>query len=97
MSPSRPCGRLCISERTPMRRASMGKRRWISPRDTPIIDLFDSKDLPSHQVVLKHDMAILEGLVLDGVPDGVYELVALPLKLVGFDASPVRAILRALR
>jgi arylformamidase len=39
-------------------------------------------------------MAILEGLALEGVPPGVYELIALPLRLVGFDASPVRAILR---
>jgi arylformamidase len=62
--------------------------------DTPSVDLFDSKDLPSHRVFLKHDMAILEGLVLKDVPEGHYELIALPLKLVGFDASPVRAILR---
>jgi arylformamidase len=62
--------------------------------DTPSIDLFDSKDLPSHHAVLRHDMAILEGLVLRDVPEGVYELIALPLKLVGFDASPVRAVLR---
>jgi arylformamidase len=41
-------------------------------------------------------MGILEGLVLADVPDGVYELIALPLKLVGFDASPVRAILRTM-
>jgi len=41
-------------------------------------------------------MAILEGLVLNGVPEGAYELIALPLKLVGFDASPVRALLREL-
>ena len=39
-------------------------------------------------------MAILEGVVLSGVPEGDYELIALPLKLTGFDASPVRAILR---
>lgn len=62
--------------------------------DTPSVDLFDSKDLPSHQQFLKHDMAILEGLLLKDVPEGMYELIALPLKLVGFDASPVRAILR---
>jgi len=62
--------------------------------DTPSVDLFDSKDLPSHQACLRHDLAILEGIVLDSVPEGVYELIALPLKLVGFDASPVRAILR---
>ena len=41
-------------------------------------------------------MAILEGLVLEAVPPGLYELIALPLALVGFDASPVRAILRDL-
>jgi len=64
--------------------------------DTPSIDLFDSKDLASHAAVLRHDMAILEGLVLDGVPPGVYELIALPLRLVGFDASPVRAVLRSM-
>jgi arylformamidase len=62
--------------------------------DTPSVDPFDSKDLPSHRMFLRHDMAILEGLVLRDVPEGIYELVALPLRLVGFDASPVRAILR---
>ncbi len=62
--------------------------------DTPSVDLFDSKDLPAHGRFLAHDMAILEGLVLGDVPPGRYELIALPLKLAGFDASPVRAILR---
>jgi arylformamidase len=64
--------------------------------DTPSVDLFSSKDLPAHRVFLKHDMAILEGIVLRGVPEGLYELIALPLALVGFDASPVRAVLRTL-
>ena len=64
--------------------------------DTPSVDLFDSKDLPAHKAILRHDMAILEGLVLAEVPEGVYELIALPLKLEDFDASPVRAILRPL-
>lgn len=64
--------------------------------DTPSVDLADSKDLPAHQRILKHDMAILEGLVLRDVPAGMYELIALPLKLQGFDASPVRAVLRTL-
>lgn len=62
--------------------------------DTPSVDLFSSKDLPSHNAILWHDMAILEGLVLAEVPEGVFELIALPLRLVGFDASPVRAVLR---
>ena len=64
--------------------------------DTPSVDLFDSKDLPAHQACLRADMAILEGVVLLDVPEGIYELIALPLPLVGFDASPVRAILRSI-
>jgi arylformamidase len=64
--------------------------------DTPSVDLFESKDLPSHLACLRHDLAILEGLVLGAVPPGLYELIALPLKLEGFDASPVRAVLRDL-
>lgn len=65
--------------------------------DTPSVDLFSSKDLPSHKAIFRHDMAILEGLVLREVPPGVYELIALPLRLMGFDASPVRAVLRTLQ
>jgi kynurenine 3-monooxygenase len=64
--------------------------------DTPSVDLFASKDLEAHNAILKHDISILEGLVLDTVPPGEYELIAPPLKLIGFDASPVRAILRPL-
>jgi arylformamidase len=64
--------------------------------DTPSVDLFDSNDLPAHRAFLRCDMAILEGLVLAGVPEGLYELIALPLRLVGFDASPVRAVLRTM-
>src|SRR5262249_41169519 len=49
--------------------------------DTPSVDPFDSKDLLAHQMCLRHDMAILEGLVLRDVPAGMYELIALPLAL----------------
>ncbi len=61
--------------------------------DTPSIDLCEDKVLESHQAVARHDMAILEGVVLGDVPDGAYTLVALPLKIEGADASPVRAVL----
>jgi arylformamidase len=64
--------------------------------DSPSLDPQDSKTLDSHLTVKKHQMAILEGIVLDEVDAGDYELVALPLKLAGLDASPVRAILRSL-
>lgn len=61
--------------------------------DTPSIDPETSKDLPSHNMVAKYDLSILEGVVLTGVPEGVYTLIALPLKIEGADASPVRAVL----
>ena len=65
--------------------------------DTPSVDPATSQTLPSHQQLLTHDMRVLECLVLDDVPEGDYELIALPLKLMRADASPVRAILRELR
>jgi arylformamidase len=64
--------------------------------DTPSVDLFESRELPTHRACLAHNMAILEGILLRDVPEGIYELIALPLRLVGFDASPVRAILRTM-
>ncbi|WP_041675608.1 arylformamidase [Ramlibacter tataouinensis] len=64
--------------------------------DTASIDPAQSKELPSHQVIRRRGLRVLENLVLDGVPEGDYELVALPLKLMTADASPVRAVLRSL-
>jgi arylformamidase len=61
--------------------------------DTPSIDPENDKVLESHQSVFRNDMAILEGIVLDQVPEGSYVLLALPLKLKDADASPVRAVL----
>lgn len=62
--------------------------------DTPSVDTADSKDLPAHARCLARDVLILEGLRLDRVEPGFFELLCLPLCLVGFDASPVRAVLR---
>ena len=64
--------------------------------DTASIDPADSKTLDSHQVIRRRGLRVLENLVLDDVPEGDYELIALPLKLTTADASPVRAVLRAL-
>ena len=64
--------------------------------DTPSVDPADSQTLPSHHQLLGHNMRVLECLVLDDVPEGDYELIALPLKLMRSDASPVRAVLREL-
>lgn len=62
--------------------------------DTPSVDPFDDKVLEAHQALARHDMANLEGLVLNDVAEGRYELIALPLRLAGADGSPVRAVLR---
>jgi len=64
--------------------------------DTASIDPADSKTLESHQVIRRRHLRVLENLVLDEVPEGDYELIALPLKLTSADASPVRAVLRPL-
>lgn len=64
--------------------------------DSPSVDAFDSTDLPCHHALYRHKMVNLETLYLRDVPDGDYELVALPLKLQGACGSPVRAILRAI-
>ena len=76
---------------------------WLAARgvrlvgiDTASVDPAQSKTLDAHQRLRAHDLRVLENLVLDGVPEGDYELIALPLKLIQADASPVRAILREL-
>ena len=64
--------------------------------DTASIDPAESKTLDAHQAIRRRDLRVLENLVLDGVPEGDYELIALPLKLTTAEASPVRAVLRLL-
>ncbi|MBU4518689.1 MAG: arylformamidase [Gammaproteobacteria bacterium] len=64
--------------------------------DSASIDPADSKTLESHQVIRRRGLRVLENLLLDDVPEGDYELIALPLKLTTADASPVRAVLREL-
>ena len=64
--------------------------------DSASVDPSESKTLPSHQVLRQHGLRVLENLLLDEVPEGDYELIALPLRLTTADASPVRAVLREL-
>jgi arylformamidase len=64
--------------------------------DSASIDPAASTTLDSHQVIRRRGLRVLENLVLDDVPEGDYELIALPLKLTSADASPVRAVLREL-
>ena len=62
--------------------------------DAPSVDHVQSKELPGHNALHQNHIAILEGLDLSDVPDGVYDFVALPLKIENGDGSPVRAVLR---
>jgi arylformamidase len=62
--------------------------------DVPSVDVIESKDLPNHHALAAHGIHILESLDLRGVPPGLYELTALPLRLMGADGSPIRAVLR---
>ncbi len=52
--------------------------------------------LESHQALRRRGLRVLENLLLDAVPEGDYELIALPLRLIDCEASPVRAVLRRL-
>jgi arylformamidase len=83
-----------------MAHATVELADWLATRgvrllglDSDSMDAFDSKELPAHKRLASHGIAILEGLDLSVVEDGTYELIALPLRLVGADASPVRAVL----
>lgn len=75
--------------------ASQGVRLYGT--DCPSVDTLNSKDLPGHKAFARAGVYILEGLALDGVPASDYELIALPLRIEGADASPVRAVLRQRR
>ena len=64
--------------------------------DVSSVDSVDSASLPGHHALKRLGMVNLENLMLRGVPDGDYELIALPLKLDAACGSPVRAVLRTL-
>lgn len=77
---------------------------WLAARgmrlfgvDLPSVDQIDSKALLIHHLLVEHGIVILEGLCLDEVPAGHYEISALPLRIPGMDAAPVRAVLRSLQ
>ena len=61
--------------------------------DSLSVDEYGSEDFPVHSILLKNDIAIIEGLDLDKVPQGIYDISALPLKFKNGNGSPIRAIL----
>ena len=75
--------------------ALLGERGVIlAGFDLPSVDDLQSKTLPNHHGLAASGIMILEGLDLLRVVPGRYELIALPLRLVGADGAPVRAVLR---
>lgn len=64
--------------------------------DAPSVDARDSKSLDVHRALFQGGACVLENLDLRDVPGGDYHLTALPLRLAGLDAAPVRAVLQRL-
>lgn len=62
--------------------------------DVPSVDKVDSKDMSVHHELYKHDIMIIENIVLSRVKEGVYDFIGLPLNIEGADGSPVRAVLK---
>ena len=75
-------------------RALLGYGARLLGVDCPSVDARDSKSLPVHHMLFSGNACLLENLDLRRVPAGDYELLAFPLKLMGMDAAPVRAVLR---
>ena len=89
-----PAGFRALAPETVERLAEAGIR--LIGVDAPSVDPETSKELPAHMACRRHDIRIIENLVLADVMPGDYELIALPLRLKGLDAAPVRAVLRRL-
>jgi arylformamidase len=90
-----PTGFRALAPETVERLAEAGTR--LIGVDVPSVDPETSKGLPSHMACRRHDIRIIENLALAAVMPGDYELIALPLRLKGLDAAPVRAVLRRLK
>lgn len=57
------------------------------------VEQFDSRDHATHLTLLRAEIIVLEGLNLSKVPEGIYELICLPLPVHNGDGAPCRAIL----
>ncbi|MFJ7827780.1 arylformamidase [Psychrobacillus sp. NPDC096623] len=71
-----------------------GKGIFLIGTDQPSVDSIESKELLAHHSLFKHNVYIIENLLLENVEPGDYDLIALPLKIEGADGSPIRAVLR---
>lgn len=74
---------------------------WLAERgvrliglDVPSVDTLHSTGMPMHHLIDRAGLFILENLDLRGIAAGVYDLIALPLRIKGGDGSPIRAVLQ---
>ena len=76
--------------------------QWVVERNIKLlgvdylsVDLYKESTFKNHLTLLKGGVVILEGLNLSSVMPGIYELMCLPIKLVGAEGAPARAVLRS--
>jgi arylformamidase len=76
-----------------------GAARWLVSRGVRLVGVdalsVDPPDAPGpvHRILLEAGMIIVEHLLLAGVEPGRYRLICLPLRLMGGDGAPCRAVL----
>ena len=58
------------------------------------VEQFRAPGAPAHHVLLGAGTIVIEGLNLADVDPGVYEMICLPLRVVGADGAPARVVLR---
>jgi arylformamidase len=80
-----------LSAECAVRLAALGLR--LLGVDAPSVDQRESKSLGTHRALFEHGACIVENLDLRDVPEGRYELIALPVRWTGLDAVPLRAVL----
>ncbi|HZC24426.1 MAG TPA: cyclase family protein, partial [Candidatus Binatia bacterium] len=58
---------------------------------------FGVPEARTHQILLRRNIPIIEGLDLREIKAGEYDMIVLPLRIVGHEAAPARALLRPLK
>ena len=71
----------------------VGRGLTAAGRRAPSVDDRESKTLDTHRALFDAGVSVVENLDLRDISDGPYELIALPLRVAGLDAAPVRAVL----
>lgn len=66
---------------------------WLVGVDYLSVHLFSDHEPLTHQIFLQAGVVIVEGLNLQGISPGLYQLVCLPMKLAGSDGAPARVVL----